>query len=182
MSLCGADRGAGVSSGVRTSSAPCAPDRHGRRRPGVLPAGHGGHRRDGRGWFRCLRGCLAHRHRRHGRGQRRRRLGAARACGHGHRLPAVHLGLHLRAQGRDDQPRQPVGQRVRDRTRTGGAQRRRVRDLAAPVPRHGFDRRAAAGHPPRRARGPDDTHGFSREADPLARGRLAPSRHHQRRP
>ncbi len=57
------------------------------------------------------------------------------------RLPAVHLGQHRPAQGRRAHAREPDGQRARHGQ--GGARdgRRRVRQLAAAVPRHGPDRR-----------------------------------------
>jgi acyl carrier protein len=58
-------------------------------------------------------------------------------------LPAVHLRQHGRSQGRGAHPRQPARQHPRHGRAGGIGPRRRLRELAAALSRHGADRRLA---------------------------------------
>ena len=66
--------------------------------------------------------------------------GASRAAA-GHRHPPVHLRQHRQSQGRGAHPRQPARQHPRDGQGAARDAGRRVRELAAALPRHGADRR-----------------------------------------
>ena len=62
------------------------------------------------------------------------RLAATCAAGERHGARAVHFGKHWRSQGRGSHPCQRPGQHPRHRRGHGGRVRRRLRQLAAPLP------------------------------------------------
>ena len=96
------------------------------------------------------------------------------------RLPAVHLGQHRQPEGRGADPRQPARQRARDGQ--GGARHagRRVRELAAALPRHGADRRLLRHHVPRLPGGADVAARLPRRGRALAARHPPPPRHASR--
>ena len=88
-------------------------------------------------------------------------------------LPAVHVGLDLRPQGRDGDPCQPAAQRGGDPAQlrhVGGVRRG---GLAAALPRHGADRHRAAAALCRRSLRADVAPGLSAAAGAVAGGDLA---------
>ena len=105
------------------------------------------------------------------------RTGAGHAARRRHRLHPVHLGQHRRPQGRGADARQPARQHPRHGAGHPGHAARRLRQLAAAVPRHGPDRRLA-GQPVRRLpAGGDVAAGLPVAAAALAAGDPSLPRH-----
>ncbi|KAF1052874.1 MAG: hypothetical protein GAK34_01152 [Delftia tsuruhatensis] len=179
--LRGRDRRAGAAAGIAARAAPGAAAGHRGRRGRGLRDQHG---RSDAGPAR--RRCALCRHCRRGRrpGGPGRCRGLAAPCAgcRRHRLPAIHLGLHLGAQGRDGQPRQPHRQRGRHPAAHGHRRGRPLHVLGTAVPRHGPDRRPAAAAVQRAAAGADLAAPLPGKPRALAGADLAPPRHHQRRP
>ncbi len=95
-----------------------------------------------------------------------------------YRVPAIHLRQHRQPQGRGAHPRQPARQHTRNGP--GGAvptQQRRVRELAAALPRHGIDRRLAGQPLHRLSAGDHVAAGIPVAPAALAVGHSPPSRH-----
>ena len=105
------------------------------------------------------------------------RAGTGHAARRRHRLHPVHLGQHRRPQGRGADARQPARQHPRHGAGHPGHAARRLRQLAAAVPRHGPDRRLA-GQPVRRlSAGGDVAAGLPVAAAALAAGDPSLPRH-----
>ncbi len=100
------------------------------------------------------------------------------APGQRHRLPAIHIWQHGRSQGRHAEPRQPAGQHPRPGPSLPGHAAGRVRIVAAPVSRHGFDRCLARHLVPRHSAGADVATGFPGPARLMAADDLASPGHH----
>ena len=129
---------------------------HVRRHAGILDnaqAVAAGHRARGDAWWRacCRPACRACAgwSRRSSWRQEAATPAAGDAARRRHRLHPVHLGQHRQPQGRGADARQPAGQHPRDGAGRAGHAARRLRELAAALPRHGADRRLA-GQPVRR--------------------------------
>ena len=112
----------------------------------------------------------------------RRDAGRAALAGQGagHRPAPVHVRQHGQPEGRDPQSREPPRQHPRDGSRHRRARNRRVRELAAALPRHGPDRRVARHAVPRRSPRRDVADGLPGAARELA-ARAAPLSRHTRR-
>ncbi len=93
------------------------------------------------------------------------------------RLSAIHLRQHRPAERRGADARQPARQRARDGQ--GGARQlvRRVRELAAALPRHGTDRRLLRHDVLELSGGADVAARVPRAAEPVAARDPSPPRH-----
>ena len=104
--------------------------------------------------------------------------GSARERAERHRIAAVHLRQHRQPQGRGAHARQPAREHPRDgHARRASTSARRVRELAAALPRHGPDRRVAWHAVPRRTARADVAAELPGAARTLAAGDPPPSRH-----
>ena len=163
--------------GVRAPD-PCAPAQS-RHHPAPHRPRAGGLRRAGR---RRSTDDAPRRSRR-GRGRSRcRQLRAPhrrpRSVGH----PPVHQRLHVRAQGRDAARARALREPRRHRRSRPAASRRRVRVLAAALPRHGFGRHAHRAHDDRSEPRARCAAGLPRVAGALAAMALRLPRHGHGRP
>src|SRR2546425_815360 len=112
----------------------------------------------------------------------RHRVYAGARHGWSNRLPAVHLGQHRQPERRGAHAREPAREREGHGQSGARHHRRRVRELAAALPRHGPHRRLLRDDVSGLPGGADVAARLPVAAEPMAARHPSPPRHHFGRP